>query len=305
MEPKGMLGNQSFTNILVPLDGSTLAESVLPLTRLLAEKLGAKVFLLHIVEQRARAKVHGERHLTDTQEATAYLEMIAGRLGDKIEVEQHVHGTEEQDVAASIASHVQELHADLVALCTHGRNDPRRVMFGSIAQQVLKRVEAPVLLVRPQAPLPAQLGTLLVPLDGSSEGEYALPVAARLARALQSTLLLVRVVPTVGTVTGDISAATRLAPLASAATLDVEELQAQGYLARQVGELAQDGVRASAQVVRGDRVVGLAEAAARHGVDLTVMATHGRAGLDAIWIGSVAAGLINRLKLPLLLVKVQ
>lgn len=298
--------NDGFKHILVPLDGSELAEAVLPVVRLLAGSMGAAVTLLHIVEERAPATRHGQPHLTNEQNAAGYLDSIAQRLGDNVshvEVEQHVHGTEEQDVAASIARHAGELGADLIALCTHGRNDPKRVVFGSMAQQVLKRVMVPVLLVRPEGPPVESISAILVPLDGSPDGEAALPIASSIARSCRSMLYLVRVVATAGTVTGNTSASARLLPLATEAALNVEELQAQEYLASCISQLARAGVRAEARIRRGDRPQELAEAAQERRVDLTVIATHGRAGLNALWLGSVTAGLINKLKQPVLLVR--
>lgn len=296
--------SQRFHRILVPLDGSELSESVIPLAKLLADSMGASITLLHIIEERPPTTVHGQPHLTTPLSANTYLEEIAARLGGHVEIEGHVHGTGEQDVAASIAQHAAELDVDLIALCTHGRSDPKRVVFGSIAQKVLRRVQVPVLLVRPDVTNPQQLRTILVPLDGSEEGECAFSLAGAIAVACQANLHMVRVVPTVASMTGDNQAAARLTPLTAAAALDVEELEAQSYLANHVGKMAERGVRASGEVLRGDVVQGIAEAATRHKADLTVMATHGRSGLGAFWIGSVAAGLVNKLKQPLLLVKV-
>ena len=107
------------------------------------------------------------------------------------------HGTEEQNVAVSIAAHVSELGADMVTLCTHGRSGLRRVVSGSIAQQVLKRVSVPVLLARPQMQAATELRTILVPLDGTPQAETALTVATELARAASAQLYIVSVVPTV------------------------------------------------------------------------------------------------------------
>ena len=63
-----------FKNLLVPLDGSSLAESALTVARFLALNLGASVTLLHIIERDAPAAVHSERHLTNSEEALVYLD---------------------------------------------------------------------------------------------------------------------------------------------------------------------------------------------------------------------------------------
>jgi nucleotide-binding universal stress UspA family protein len=291
-----------FHRILVPLDGSRLAESVLPMTTLLARCLDAKISLLHIIEEDPPQTVHGEAHLTNEQEAEAYLNAIAQRLGPDLAIEQHVHGTEEHDVALSVASHAGELEADMVALCTHGRSGLRRVVSGSIAQQVLRRVLVPVLLVRPPMETPRELRTLLVPLDGTSEGEAALPVASDIASSCGASLNLVRVVPTVTTVTGDNSAAARLIPLSTAVTLDAEEVQARNYLSSTVDRMQAGQTSTASEVKRGDTIQALAQAASS--ADLIVLSTHGRAGLGALWIGSVAAGLSGKTARPLLLVRI-
>ncbi len=295
-------------SIMVPLDGSRLAESVLPVAGLLAGCLRAGLVLLHIVEENPPHTVHGEPHLTSATSAEEYLAGVARRLVETsgLSVTTHVHGTQEHDVALSIGLHVAELGADMVAMCTHGRTGLRRVISGSIAQQVLRRVQVPVLLVRPDTPTPARLRTIMVPLDGSSGAEQAVPVARHIAGRCGASLHLVRVVPTVATLTGDAAAAARLAPISTAAALDAEEGQAGGYMGTLAGRLAAEPghTPTRTEVRRGDVVQNLAEAAAQCQADLIVIATHGRAGLDALWTGSVAAGLMGRVGQPLLLVRI-
>ena len=110
-----------YQRLLVPLDGSRLAEAVLPLIGWLAPACQAMVVLLHVIERGAPATVHGEHHLQTTEEAAAYLRGQAERLrAHGIVVETHVHEVPEGDVARSIAAHAQEERADLIVLCTHG-----------------------------------------------------------------------------------------------------------------------------------------------------------------------------------------
>jgi nucleotide-binding universal stress UspA family protein len=289
-------------NILVPLDGSRLAESVLPVARLLARCACAKLTLLHIIEEHAPQSVHGEPHLSSEPEAGAYLEEVARRLGMAGRVELHVHASEEHDVAKSIAEHSVDLGADLVALCTHGNGGLRRALSGSIAQQVLRQVRAPVLLVRPPVQADFRLGTILVALDGMADGEVALPLATALAADCGAALRLVCVVPTVQTVRGDRLAAVRFTPLSADAVLDVEEKEARAYLAALAGKLPK-GIDVTTEVRRGDITQEL-EAAVRVDADIVALATHGRAGWGALWSGSVGAVLSSRLKQPLLLVRI-
>src|SRR5512135_3306897 len=160
-----------FQRILVPLDGSHLAESVLPTAVFLAEHLDATIILFHAVEQDAPATVHGQRHLMDAREAEVYLDEMAARLARPgVRIEKNVHPAEEAHVTRSIIEHVTELNADLILLCAHGSGGLRGVLVGSIAQRVIQRETTPVLFVRPEGSDPAQpfeCCKILVPLDGT------------------------------------------------------------------------------------------------------------------------------------------
>ena len=131
--------NQGHLRFLVPLDGSHLAESVLPVVQQMASRFHAQVTLLHIVEKHPPTVIHGEPHLTSVAQAQAYLEEIATRLrSSALAVEVHVHRDKEDDVARSIVQHAQEGNADLVIMCTHGHGGLRELLFGSNAQRVLQ-----------------------------------------------------------------------------------------------------------------------------------------------------------------------
>lgn len=294
----------------MPLDGSRLAECVLPLGVSLATHLGARVTLLHVLERQAPSTVHGERHLTGAGEAGAYLGEVSARvLASGVAVDQHVHPNEEDNVAKSIVDHADDLAADLVILATHGGGGARRVLFGSVAQQVLRRGLRPVLLVRPpdgpasQNTVSPELGRFLVPLDGEQAAEAALPLAATLAAAYRAEVVLRRVVPTLSTLGGERATAARLVPTAAAASLDMEEGEAVRYLEDVAARPLLQGLRINASVMRGDPAQTLLDVAARIAVDMIVMATHGRSGLDAVLSGSVASRIAARFLKPLLLVR--
>ena len=294
-------------HLLVPLDGSRLAEAPLPAALALAGRLGARVTLLHVMERAAPEKVHGERHLTDATEAEAYLQGVAARFAEAgVPVEGHVHPNQEGDVAASVAVHALALGADLILLCTHGRGGPREWVSGSLAQQVVRRAVAPVLLIRPgaggQAP-PFAPGAVLVALDGTDEGELALPAALAIARAVGAPLRLIVVVATLGTIADDRAAAARLAPAATAAALDLEQDAAGRYLQRLRERLPARDVPVEIEVRRGDAVRVVMDLAARAEGSVLAMATHGRASFGALWSGSIGSRLVARASNPLLLVR--
>jgi nucleotide-binding universal stress UspA family protein len=296
-----------FRSFLVPLDGSHLAESVLPLVERLAAAFAGKVRLLHIMEQHAPSSIHGERHLTSSVEAEAYLMTVAARLHRAgIAVETHVHGAREGDVARSIVEHTQELDSDIVVLCTHGGGGLRELLFGSIAQQVLQRGTRPILLIPPSAtkhPPAFSLRQLLVPLDGTPAHEQALPAASAIAHVCSAVMRLVLVIPTLTTLSGERAVPGLLLPITMTAILDLAQQGGAEYLEHIAAAYRTEGLSVSVEVARGDPVPTVLDLADRHETDLIVMASHGRAGIEALLSGSVAPRIAGRTGHPLLLLR--
>ena len=297
-----------FKHLLVPLDGSAMAEASLPAAVFLSRAFGALVTLFHVIERDAPQEVHGQRHLTDTEEAERYLAEVAGRAFPlDISVERHVHSNEVDDVARSIAGHVGELGPDLIVMCTHGRGGIRGFMFGRIAQQVVGLGRTPVLLVPPPAAgvLPLSVcNRILVALDGNLDHEEGLRVAMDLAKICRAELSLIMAVHTVNTLSGEQAAAAKMMPGATQVLLDLTEQDAGSYLQRHVTALQAEGVMVTAEVRRGDPATVIISAAGQVGADLIVLATHGKTGMDAFWSGSATPNVTDRSIIPLLLVPV-
>jgi nucleotide-binding universal stress UspA family protein len=305
-----MVGRESLQRLLVPLDGSHLAECVLPAAISLGVRLNARVILLHVMERAAPPVIHGDRHLTETGRAEEYLSEIASRYAIRpVEIERHVHPNLEGDVAKSIIEHEIALRADLVVLSTHGRGDARRVLLGSVAQQVLRRGARPVLLIRPADPSsPAvaegfELGRIVVPLDGAAPSEVVLPLSVTFASAWGAEMVLMQVVPTLATVSGERAGVARFTPAATAASLEMEEAAAEKYLKTVAVQFQTSGVPVSVSVARGDPAQEILDTARRSGAGMIAMATHGRAGLDALVSGSVASRVAAKYPHPILLVR--
>lgn len=295
-----------FTHLLVPLDGSRLAEAALPAAAALAQALRANVTLLHMIERRAPQEVHGERHLTEPAEAEEYLHDVARRAFPAgVVVETHVHTAQVSDVAQAIVEHIAELHPDLIVMCAHGRGGLRDWVVGSIAQQAIGESERPILLLQSEGKAgPPSFARLLVALDGDPEHEQALAVAGELAVALHAALHLVMVVPTPGTLPGEQAATGLLLPGTTRAMLDLAEEGAQDYLTARVQQWKDRDLDAGAEVRRGDPPVEVVAAAEQWQADLIVLGTHGRAGSEAFWSGSAGAKIVALTRTPVLLVPV-
>ena len=301
-----------FKHILVPLDGSAPAEAVLPVAAFMADKLGAHVTLLHIIERDAPATIHGARHLRLRDEAYAYLDEIRQRaFPPNGTITCHVHEAAFADVARGIVEHESELATDLIVLCAHGSRGLRERIFGRIAQQVVGLGRVPVLLIHPPANGAVRFDcrTILVPEDGQPEHEIGLQVAADLARTTGAQLNLLFVVPTAATLSGGEAAASQLLPGSTRIMLDLAERGAcehiQQHVAALVGGASSPALSVEAHVLRGDPALEVCAAAEKMDADLVVLATHGKAGATAFWSGSVAAKIIRDCPRPLLLVPAQ
>lgn len=296
-----------FHHLLVPLDGSRMAESALPAAAFVAERFRADVILLHVIEHHAPSEVHGEHHLTDPDDAERYLEGLKKTaFPEGVTVSCHVHEVEVENVARSIAEHAGEYRPDLIVMCTHGRSGIRNQLFGSIAQKVIAMGRLPILLLRPEEgePVPPfRCDKILLPLDANPEHERSIPAAVDMTRACGAELRLVTAVPTVGSLPGEWAASGKLLPGATGELLDIAEQEAGEYLRRAAEKLKErEGIHGDFEVLRGDPAEVIEGAALNYPADLVVLGTHGRSGMDAFWSGSIASRVIAHTSVVLLLV---
>ncbi|HMD89380.1 MAG TPA: universal stress protein [Anaerolineaceae bacterium] len=298
-----------FKHILVPLDGSHLAESALPVAVSLSKAFGSTVTLIHIIEHNAPQEIHGERHLREQKEAYDYLDQVARQnFPPEIKVIRHVHTEEVKNVARSIVEHSGELSPDLIVMCSHGAGGLRDIMVGSIAQQVISRGKTPILLVQPdenRSNPTVTFSRLLIPLDGDPEHEKALPLAKELAKSLNAKMDLLMVVYTLGTLPTERAVTSRLLPAATSVMLDMTESSAQDYLQEKAASFQAEGLNVSWEVRRGDPAANIIETAEQSSSDLIILATHGKSGMEAFWAGSVAPRVVTQTHIPLLLVPVR
>lgn len=297
-----------FQHLLVPLDGSRLAEAALIPAASLAQQLGSSVTLIHVIEKNPPTTIHGDSHLSGDDEACQYLGKLAKeRFPTSAVIESHVHTEEVRDVARSIASHTSEFGSDLIVMCTHGQGGLRDLLVGSIAQQLIGMGKTPVLLVQPDEDgrlLPINFTRLLVGLDTDPEHERSLSIAIEFAKLIHANLHLVTVVQTSQSLKGQSAAAGRMLPGTTSLMLNMAEDVARQYLKDKSAALQQQGLTVTYEVRRGDPAEKLVEAARKAQVDLIVLGTHGKSGMDAFWSGSVAPRIPNITRIPLLLIPV-
>ena len=190
-----------FDHILVPLDGSPLAECVLPHAIAIAKAFNAQITLVHILEQPAASfklpKADPLDWYLKKSAASLYLDTVQSRLeGRQLSVQTMLLEGNAVDKISELA-HTTE--AELLILSGYGEASVNAGGVSSIAQHILQRVRTSTLIIRTNQPVTAftddlRYQKLLVPLDGSQRAGSALTMAAALAEAHQSELLLVHVV---------------------------------------------------------------------------------------------------------------
>jgi nucleotide-binding universal stress UspA family protein len=304
--------------ILVPLDGSALAEQVLPSVQMLAPILGARAHLLRVVSEAERYSLliydeGGERFATQRerqlhswemlrQQAESYLAPLAQRLrGAGIETSFEVHPGAPAEIIVQAAEREQ---ADLIAMASHGYSGIKRWALGSVTDKVVHATDVPVFVVRGTEAAPEgerSLKRILVPLDGSALAQQALPLAAKLAANTRAELVLLTVA------TPPILDAPEL--MSSSSRYDDMLVGLQDRIMTELGgladELRQQDVRVTPVAVNGfpaDMIIDVAE---RRQADLIVMATHGYSGIKRWALGSIADKVLHAATTPLLLVRAR
>lgn len=139
-----------FNHLLVPLDGSELAEAVLPMALAIAERFDSKITLLRVVNSPYYASAGLEYagfNATLLQEGVAYLEAQQKKL-QEAGFNAQVRLMEGDFIADTILDVADSLEVDAIAMSTHGRSGVRRWVFGSVADKVLQHARIPILLVR-------------------------------------------------------------------------------------------------------------------------------------------------------------
>ncbi|HLI28398.1 MAG TPA: universal stress protein [Chloroflexota bacterium] len=282
--------------ILVPLDGSALAERALPYAVRLAHRTGAAIALLRAVLAHTFPGTDPtEAEVKVTQEAEAALEQVAAGLrAQGLAASVHVY----YDTATSaIVDAMRVLPADLVVMSTHGRSGLGRWLYGSVAEHVLQHATAPVLLVPARCRrewAAAAVGPVVVGLDGSPLAEAALAPAAQLAAWLDSGLVLAQVVEPIVPVVTD--GAAYVPPFDEEAELAA----ARQYLSSLIADPRLAGRLAEVVAEVGDPATMLVRVADERQAAALALATHGRTGLARIVLGSVAIAVVQRADVPLL-----
>ena len=296
-----------YEKILVPLDGSQLAEVALPYAEELAGRIGSEVTLLFVHESiddpnQYLRQVYIQKIVESTKRAA---EIYSGILDAQSAT--HVNSVSLFGYPAEkIVEYADKENIGLIIMSTHGQSGIKRWPLGSVADKIVKATTRPVVLIRAKGAQPDNIRKqgifkkALVPLDGSKEGEVVLPYVEALASKLKVKVILVQVLAASCpgyTAEGYDNLAYTEQELQSNKEIALE------YLNNVGNRLKKKGITVVSEVKFGAAPEEIISYAAETRADVVAMSTHGRSGIGHWILGSVAERVLNEGNTPLLLVR--
>lgn len=285
-----------YKTMLIPLDGSKMAEAVLPYARFLATALQLPVDLIHVNDPETVAPNIGPMHGAD------YLKEVADSFPRSLTVNCRIdNGRAAEVIVDSAARDV----GTMIAMATHGLSGGQRWLLGRVSQKVLQASINPLLLIRPTEPTDsnreARLSTVIVSLDGSKLAEKIFPHVVYLATRLKLLVVLIRTyaLPTVGYF---MAAGVSLPAMDEVAAKIKGEVR--DYLRGKEAELRALGIaNVSSEVVEGKGPEEIIDLARRTPESLVAMSTHGRSGIGRWVLGGVTDRVVCYCGEPVLVIR--
>ena len=285
-----------YSKILIPLDGSKIAEAVLPYSKFLAESLDLPVQLVHATEPKTAAPS------AQSNREMEYLKGAAASYFGSVNAECVVKSGAAAEIILDTASAEA---GTLIAMATHGQSGGQRWLLGQVAQKVLQAAKNPLILIRPNeatmSKSEVRFRTLIVPLDGSHLAERVLPHVVGLATQLQAEVVLMRTytLPTAG-----YFMAAGIAQPDMGALGEKMKQEVGGYLEVKGAELKAQGIaKISSHIVAGHGPEEIIEFARGHADALIALASHGRSGFGRWVLGSVAERVVSYAGTPVLVIR--
>jgi nucleotide-binding universal stress UspA family protein len=294
-----------FQRILVPLDGSELGELALPYAAELAAAFGSQVDLLYVDDTKSPEQQHMDQvYIGKMVERT--VELIKNFSPVETNPARANPVILDGEPAAQIIEYAKKNNVSLLIMVSHGRSGIMPWPMGSTAAKVLQRTDKPVLFIRAQKPVPQSgtsvFGRILLPLDGSPNGESALPHIKELTTRIASELTFFRVIAPgyhVQTIGG--------LNYVSLPKAEIDRLsdEARQYLDRISAEVEGSRATIKLEVRVGDAASEIIKFAAEQDFNLIAMSSHGYSSIDKWTFGGVTYKVLHSGRTPLFLVRAR
>ncbi|MFC7154046.1 universal stress protein [Halomarina halobia] len=279
-----------FERVLFPTDGSSGAAVAMDHAIAVADRFDSTLVVLSVVDARSLDLGLGEGELRDRAE-----DVVASVV--ERAVDEGVTAAGEVDVGIPdrrIREYAAANGVDLVVMGTYGNTGVRRYLLGSVTEKTVRLSDVPVLTVRSDDADPhVPYDRILVPTDGSERAAAAAEWASALARAYDATVHVLAAADT-SAVGFDVR---------SELLLETVETSAEEAVADLAATLRDDGVTVETAVERGPPHGAILDAVDENDIDLVVMGTRGRSGLDRYLLGSVTEKTVRTCPVPVLTVR--
>jgi len=285
--------------ILVPLDGSQVAELGLSAATMMAKATGSALVLFTAVRSQSEDAETSAGH----GPARDYLQQQQQRL-----VAEGVAVTTElvhDDPVSGILGAADTHHADLISMSTHGSTGLRHLRFGSVTQSVLRRSHKPVLVTRDPLPhQPQTLKRILVPLDHSVNADSILTYVADQQLAVGAEVILLQVLEEALVAEPAMLSGARIAEISRQAMHEVEPQrdEASNYLNGLGQKYLPKGTTWRSETSTGLPPEEILSFARSHQVDLIVMSIHPHHGIEKLVHTSTTMTVLHQAEMPVLLV---
>ncbi len=302
-----------YTRILVPLDGSKLAEQALPYVNLLASAFKIQVNLLNVFDSVPPQFADPGHGLYETQitasyrdNAVDYLEKAGAGLKDSgVTISCDAH---EGNPADQIINQAEKTSATLIAMVTHGRSGLGRWVLGSVTDKVLHGATNPLLITHAHEEgtdsSDVNLKNLIVPLDGSPLADQVLPHVEALAPALGLNVILVRVTASSDEYYRYVDMSAGVNPERFEAYAKEAQAEAAHHLQQVKERLIRNGVSSvEERLLNGNAARAILDLVQETADSLVALTTHGRSGVERWVLGSVTDRLVRHSGQPVLVIR--
>lgn len=283
-----------YGRILVPLDGSELAESSFPYVKHIAKKLNSEVILMMVCLPSNYAELPLKAYIKNKVKE---FQAKGIKTNSKI-----LRG----EAAPAILDFAQKNDIDLIVMSAHGSSGASRWSLGSCATKVLQKTNKPTLLVKSKKikakTFNADLKKFLVSLDGSQFSEAIIPYIKELTKINKPDVTLIRVIEpvTLPFTTGYIEHEKYEKEI-----MERAKEEASRYLQKKKEIFEQEEIKASTALLKGHPANEILNYAEENNISLIAITTHGYTGITKWAYGSVAANIIESSSIPVLLFRPQ
>lgn len=296
--------------VLVPIDFSSESFKALRFAKLLGKRLGAKLHLVHVVPPPAASRLRHGRWVIFAKEVAAHARKRLADLAAKssLSARPKPYTVRIGKIADEINAVARVTNPGLIAIATRGHTGIKRAFLGSTTEEVVRNAPCPVLVVREKEAAsvkqrarrgrtPLQFRKILVPVDFSENSRLGLEYAMRFAREFRARVLVFHSVFVPAYVLGNEYTAREVPNL-----IAIQQDYAKEEMEQLREEVSGKGSEIETEIGFGSPVEQISDYVAQEDVDLIITSTHGRTGLQRVFIGSTAERIVRHAPCPVLVV---